>query len=59
MEILRHDFHSACIISWLKINGVCPICRKGLEENQSQPQPPNNNINNNNINEFSNEHFHI
>ena len=23
----RHEFHKKCIDKWLKIDGVCPICR--------------------------------
>lgn len=24
---VKHYFHADCIKTWLKINGVCPICR--------------------------------
>jgi len=27
-----HHFHADCIKKWLKVNGICPICRKKLEE---------------------------
>ena len=28
----KHDFHSPCIDKWLKVNGVCPICKQDLED---------------------------
>jgi len=31
-----HHFHADCITKWLKVNGICPICRKKLEE-MNQP----------------------
>lgn len=27
----KHYFHNDCIQTWLKINGVCPICRQRIE----------------------------
>ena len=28
----RHHFHADCIKKWLKVNGICPICRTKLED---------------------------
>ena len=27
----QHIFHETCIKNWLKINAVCPMCRKPIE----------------------------
>ena len=27
----QHVFHETCIKNWLKINAVCPMCRKSIE----------------------------
>jgi hypothetical protein len=34
-----HAFHDDCIITWLKTNGTCPVCRYALVE---QPNGPTN-----------------
>ncbi|PVF96249.1 hypothetical protein CPB86DRAFT_787139 [Serendipita vermifera] len=36
-----HAFHDDCIITWLKTNGTCPVCRYALVE-QPNPTGPNN-----------------
>ncbi|KAL4456867.1 hypothetical protein ABPG74_014505 [Tetrahymena malaccensis] len=28
----KHHFHAKCIKQWVKINGVCPICKRDLKE---------------------------
>ncbi|KAI7834149.1 hypothetical protein BX661DRAFT_129252, partial [Kickxella alabastrina] len=28
----KHFYHKECIDHWLRMNGTCPICRKGIEE---------------------------
>jgi hypothetical protein len=28
----EHEYHSACIESWLKLNATCPICRYTITE---------------------------
>ena len=32
----RHFYHDECLLSWLKTNGVCPICRAHVH---ADPQP--------------------
>ena len=27
----NHLFHKECLIEWLRINGICPVCRKEIE----------------------------
>ena len=59
----NHEFHENCIITWLKSNNTCPICRHELESNDTNYERRknehrenlrnlhrNNNINNNNNN---------
>jgi len=28
----RHKFHEGCIENWLGSNGICPICKKEINE---------------------------
>lgn len=32
----NHIFHKECIISWLKRNGTCPVCRYKLQDSNNQ-----------------------
>ncbi|OLL27031.1 Mitochondria fission 1 protein [Neolecta irregularis DAH-3] len=32
----KHLFHTECITQWLKINGICPLCRKSVSD---PPEP--------------------
>ena len=27
----KHLFHKECVVEWLKINKICPVCRKDIE----------------------------
>ncbi|KAJ3302257.1 hypothetical protein HDV03_005196 [Kappamyces sp. JEL0829] len=33
----HHMFHPDCILSWLKVNGTCPVCRLSLVTPSEQP----------------------
>jgi len=34
----NHNFHKACVTEWLLRHNTCPICRKGLQEEQESVQ---------------------
>ena len=38
-----HEFHEKCIITWLKTNNTCPICRHELESNDPNYERRKNN----------------
>ena len=60
----NHEFHEECILTWLKSNNTCPICRHELESNDPNYERRKNNHrenlrtlhrnNNNNNNKGSN-----
>ena len=56
MDFIRHHFHADCITKWLKVNGVCPICRKKLEE-MGQPEGESAEASKNNIRFFGGINF--
>lgn len=33
-----HHFHEGCLKKWLEINGVCPVCRKRINEEEQVPE---------------------
>ena len=39
----NHEFHENCIITWLKSNNTCPICRHELESNDPNYERRKNN----------------
>ena len=39
----NHEFHENCIITWLKQNNTCPICRHELESNDPNYERRKNN----------------
>ena len=39
----NHEFHQNCIITWLKSNNTCPICRHELESNDPNYERRKNN----------------
>jgi len=34
--LFRHHYHDECLKKWLKINGLCPICRGKIEEDKGR-----------------------
>ncbi|PVV01751.1 hypothetical protein BB560_003819 [Smittium megazygosporum] len=36
----NHHFHSECLDQWLKINSVCPLCKKDIRTSESDAQDP-------------------
>ena len=68
----NHEFHENCIITWLKSNNTCPICRHELESNDPNYERRknehrenlrnlhrNNNNNNNNNNNGGNSGMYV
>jgi E3 ubiquitin-protein ligase RNF115/126 len=39
----NHEFHEECILTWLKSNNTCPICRHELESNDPNYERRKNN----------------
>ena len=39
----KHEFHENCIITWLKKNNTCPVCRHELESNDPNYERRKNN----------------
>ena len=39
----NHEFHEKCIITWLKQNNTCPVCRHELESNDPNYERRKNN----------------
>ena len=39
----NHEFHENCIITWLKSNNTCPVCRHELESNDPNYERRKNN----------------
>jgi len=70
----NHEFHENCIITWLKTNNTCPVCRHELESNdpnyerrknnhrenlRNLHRNSNNNNNNNNNNSGGNSGIYV
>ena len=57
----NHEFHENCILTWLKKNNTCPVCRHELESNDPNYERRKNNhrenlrnLHRNNSNNFNN-----
>ena len=36
----NHPFHAPCLLTWLKTDSTCPLCRHQLEPDPAPPLPP-------------------
>ncbi|GAN07027.1 hypothetical protein MAM1_0145d06517 [Mucor ambiguus] len=34
----NHEYHSECILHWLKLNSSCPMCRQSISDREQHPQ---------------------
>jgi hypothetical protein len=40
----RHNFHVACLKSWLARRNVCPLCSQPVAKRRQQPEEPTTEI---------------
>jgi RING-H2 zinc finger domain len=37
IDLCGHVYHDDCLISWLKVNESCPMCKQGLSARDLDP----------------------
>ncbi|PVU94079.1 hypothetical protein BB561_002821 [Smittium simulii] len=47
--LCNHHFHSECLDQWLKVNRICPLCKKDVVTNQNTEPPENSSAQQTNV----------